>query len=105
MGTRLLRDHVRQIPILLRSVEEVAARIVVEAVYKGLAVVPTHIFNWQVVAFEIGRIAAHDGAPNGLRYLIFADVVAAECDVVGRFFVIINIAALLTCAAHGESAA
>ena len=32
---------------------EVAARIVVEAVYKGLAVVPTYLFNGQIVAFEI----------------------------------------------------
>lgn len=93
-----------KLPFGLGGQTEVTACIAVEAADKSLAVVPAHSFNWQVVAFEFRRVAAHDGSPKGLRYLIFADIVATEGDAVGWLFVVTSITALLACAAHGESA-
>ena len=93
-----------KLPFSFGGQTEVAASVAVEAVDKGLAVVPTHILNGKIVAFEIRRITAHNGSPKGLRYLILADIVAAEGDAVGRLFVRLGITALFACAAHGESA-
>ena len=91
-----------KLPFGLGGQAEVAARVTVEAVDKGLAIVPTHAFNRQVVAFEIGRVAAHDGLPKGLRHLVLADIVATECDAVGGLFVVIGFSPFPP---HGECAA
>lgn len=83
-----------KLPFSLGGQTEVATCVAVKAIDKCLAVVPTHLFYWQIVTFEIGWIAAHDGSPEGLRHLIFANVVAAE----GGLFAAISFTPLLTCA-------
>lgn len=59
---------------------EAFAREGVQTADEGLAVVPRHTFYWKVVAFEVGRIAAHHCLPKCLRHLRFTDVVVTQRD-------------------------
>ena len=83
---------------------ETFAREGVQLADEGLAIVPRHRLHGQVVAFEVGRIAAHHCLPQCLRHLRLTDVVTAQRDLVGGFLVIPRFCHFRG-GAHGESTA
>ena len=83
---------------------EVFPRFLVELADELLAVVPTHLLYWEVIAFEVAGVASHHRLPQGLGHLGFPNVVVVQAYFVDRFLFIISVTSLFRGGAHLEGA-
>lgn len=57
----------------------------VKGLQKILHIVPTDLFHWQVVAFEMAGVGTHDLSPLRLRHGVFAEPEVGDSDAVDGF--------------------